>query len=564
MAVCTFRVTSELTGSQSSTFFSRTRSILLTLDPWRLRIAFLLDTLRLNFRTAAMIRNSPLTLTIFLFLAGSINGVATNSVRAEDAKTNIVFILADDLGWGELGCYGQEKIRTPNIDRLASEGMKFTQHYCGAPVCAPSRCVLMTGQNLAHAEIRSNRDSGNGRIFPGQFPITSEVVTIAEVLKEAGYMTGAFGKWGLGPSNTTGSPIKQGFDRFFGYNGQRNAHSYYPAFLDSDEREVRINAYPIPGHDRKPSGAVIADDYRAKVYAPDRILSEAVQWLDENKDKPFFLYLPFVEPHVAMQPPQEWIDKYPKSWDEEHGVYRGQNGYLPHPRPRAGYAAMISDLDEHVGTILDRLEKHGLAENTIVVFTSDNGPTHLSRDQRWHVGGAACTFFDSAGGLKGFKGSVDEGGIRVPCVVRWPGKVKPGTQSQLPSYFPDWFTTFASIAGGRLPEGQQLDGIDLTPELKDESTPNRKAPLIWDFTGYTGLVAIRDGKWKAVRRRLNTRKGDPTPWELYDLAEDLSESNDLAAKHPDIVKRLESAYLDTRTIEPDFPQRFIDEMSLAP
>ena len=487
----------------------------------------------------------------------------TAVARAADTKTNIVFILADDLGYGELGCYGQEKIKTPNIDRLASEGMKFTQHYCGAPVCAPSRCVLMTGQNLAHAEIRSNRRCDNGRVFPGQFPITADAVTIAEVLKEAGYTTGAFGKWGLGPSNTTGSPIKQGFDRFFGYNGQRNAHSYYPLFLDSDEKEVQINAYPIPGHDRKPEGDVVADDYRAKVYAPDRILSEAVKWLDANKEKPFFLYLPFVEPHVAMQPPQEWLDKYPESWDEEHGVYRGQNGYLPHPRPRAGYAAMISDLDEHVGTILDRLEKHGLTENTLVVFTSDNGPTHGSRDPRWHVGGAACTFFDSAGGLKGFKGSVDEGGIRVPCIVRWPGKVSPKTQTQQPSYFPDWFTTFTSVAGGKLPENQQLDGIDLSEVLMGKETTDRGAPMIWDFTGYSGLVAVRDGDWKAVRRGANSKNAKSKAWELYNLGDDLAEANDLAAKHPDVVKRLEAAYLETRTVEPDFPQLHFDPLTVS-
>ena len=187
----------------------------------------------------------------------------------------------------------------------------------------------MTGQHLAHAEIRGNRDSGNGRIFPGQWPITDEIVTIAEVLKSAGYTTGAFGKWGLGPSNTSGSPMKQGFDRYYGYNCQRNAHSYYPPFLDSDEKEVRINTYPIPGHEKKQEGEIIADDFRAENYAPDLILEQALKFVDKNKTQPFFLYLPFVEPHVAMQPPQEWVDKYPKEWDEENGEYRGQNGYLP-------------------------------------------------------------------------------------------------------------------------------------------------------------------------------------------------------------------------------------------
>ena len=469
---------------------------------------------------------------------------------------NIVFILADDLGYGELGCYGQEKIRTPNIDQLAKEGMRFLQHYTGAPVCAPARCTLLTGQHLAHAEIRSNRDSGNGRIFPGQWPISDEIVTIAEVLKDAGYVTGAFGKWGLGPSNTTGSPMKQGLDRFFGYNGQRNAHSFYPAFLDSDEKEVRINHYPIPGKDKKPDGEVIADDYRAEAYAPDLILDEAVKFLDQNKDKPFFLYLPFVEPHVAMHPPQSWIDQYPESWDAENGPYRGENGYLPHPRPRAAYAAMISDLDEHVGTILDRLKHHGLTDNTLVVFTSDNGPTLRSKNPKFHVGGAACTFFDSTGGLRGFKASCYEGGLRVPCVVRWPGKIVPQSLNNMPTYFPDWFPTLTSIASGKLPQGQTLDGVDMGPLLQGEESVLREDPMFWSFGGYGGIIAIREGNWKAVR--LDVNRKNPGDWELYDLATDPTESNNVASVHPEIVKRLEQKFIATRTVEPDFPMPLYD------
>lgn len=476
----------------------------------------------------------------------------------KDAPPNIVFILADDLGYGELGCYGQEKIRTPNIDALAKQGMRFLQHYTGAPVCAPARCTLMTGQHLGHAEIRNNRDSGNGRVFPGQYPITEQVVTIAEVLKQRGYATGAFGKWGLGPSNTTGSPIKQGFDRFFGYNGQRNAHSYYPLFLDSDEREVTVNKYPIPGHDRKPEGPVDADDYRSAQYAPDLILSEAIKFLDKHHDKPFFLYLPFVEPHVAMQPPQEWIDRYPREWDDEHGPYRGENGYLPHPRPRAGYAAMISDLDEHVGTVLKRLEHHGLVDDTVVVFTSDNGPTHGRRNPEFHVGGAACKFFNSNGGLKGYKGSADEGGIRVPCIVRWPGRVEPGSENQFPSYFPDWFPTLAEIADADLPTTQILDGVSLVNLVQGKSIERTK-PLIWEFGGYGGIIAVRDGDWKALRRDVNRKKaGD---WELYNLANDPTESNDLAKQHPEIVDRLEQAFIQDRTVEPDFPTPLYDDAS---
>ncbi len=476
--------------------------------------------------------------------------------QQKESPPNIVFILADDLGYGELGCYGQEKIRTPNLDQLAQQGMRFTDHYTGAPVCAPARCVLMTGQHLAHAEIRANRDSGNGRVFPGQWPITSEIVTIAEVLKDSGYETGAFGKWGLGPSNTTGSPIRQGFDRYYGYNCQRNAHSFYPPFLDSDEREERINNYPIPGHDKKPEGEVLAEDYRATNYAPDKILEQALKFVDNNHDDPFFLYLPLVEPHVAMQPPQEWLDQYPEEWDQEHGAYRGQNGYLPHPRPRAAYASMISDLDEHVGKILQRLEKHGLSENTIVIFTSDNGPTHRSRDPNWHVGGAACTFFDSTDGLKGYKGSCYEGGIRVPCIVRWPGHVTAGSETQFPSYFPDWFPTLTKIAGGQLP-AQQLDGVDLTAALKGGEAPEREEPMIWEFGGYGGIAAIRVGDWKAVRRKL--KKPQPLDWELYNLADDRNETTNIAAANPEIVERLEQAYLKTRTVETDFPLPIYDE-----
>ena len=254
-------------------------------------------------------------------------------VAQADRKPNIVFILADDLGYGELGCYGQKKIRTPNIDQLASQGIKFTHHYTGAPVCAPARCVLLTGLHLGHAEIRNNGDSKNGRKFPGQWPITGGAITIAEALKEGGYVSGGFGKWGLGPTDSSGSPIKQGFDRFYGYNCQRNAHSFFPPFLDDDEGEEIINKKPIPGHLRRPKEKIKADDYRDETYAPDRILEEALEFLDKNKDNPFFLYLPFVEPHVAMHPPQEWIDRYPKEWDQEKGPYRGQNGYLPHHAP---------------------------------------------------------------------------------------------------------------------------------------------------------------------------------------------------------------------------------------
>ena len=463
-------------------------------------------------------------------------------VAQADRKPNIVFILADDLGYGELGCYGQKKIRTPNIDRLASQGIKFTHHYTGAPVCAPARCVLLTGLHLGHAEIRNNGDSKNGRKFPGQWPITSGTITIAEALKEGGYVSGGFGKWGLGPTDTSGSPIKQGFDRFYGYNCQRNAHSFFPPFLDDDEGEEKINKNPIPGHLQKPKEEIKADDYRDETYAPDRILEEALEFLDKNKDQPFFLYLPFVEPHVAMHPPQEWIDQYPKEWDKEKGAYRGQNGYLPHPRPRAGYAAMISDLDEHVGTILQRLKKHGLDNNTIVVFTSDNGTTHPSRDPKFHVGGVDAPFFNSTAGLRGWKGSVNEGGIRVPAIVRWPGKIKAGSTTSAPSYFPDWFPTLCKAAGVKIPK--KLDGTDLTPALIKKPF-ERSKPMIWEFHGYGGQLAVIDFPWKVVRQKAKSKK--PGKWQLYNIRKDPAEGNDLAQQHPEIVNRLEGAFKNDRT-----------------
>ena len=483
----------------------------------------------------------------------------TNSAvfSQENTSPNIVFILADDLGYGETGCYGQKKILTPNIDRLAAEGMRFTQHYSGAPVCAPARCVLMTGRHLAHAEIRGNRDSGNGRVFPGQWPITSGALTIAEVLKSAGYTTGAFGKWGLGPSNTTGSPMKQGFDRYYGYNCQRNAHSYYPFFLDSDEKEVKINKGLIDGHQRRPDGRVNANDYRLTNYAPDLILKEALSFIDKNKQKPFFLYLPFVEPHVAIQSPQEWIDAYPGEWDAEKGPYRGQNGYLPHPRPRAAYAAMISDLDDHVGQVLKRLDKHGLAENTLVVFTSDNGTTHPGKDPQFHIGGVDAPFFNSTAGLRGWKGSVYEGGIRVPCIVKWPGNTTPGSIATMPSYFPDWFPTLSSIAKADVPADHQLDGVNLQPVLQGDAEPKRTELMTWEFHGYGGQVAVRDGPWKIVRQK--TRRGKE-PWELYHLENDPGEKNDIASRHPDIVGRMKEFFLASRQPEPDFPMPVFDQL----
>jgi len=508
----------------------------------------------------------PLTSCCFYLFALSIvwNHVSAEETNGRqpggrDQRPNIVFILADDLGYGELGCYGQEKILTPNLDQLARDGVRLTQHYSGAPTCAPSRCVLMTGQNLAHAEIRGNRDSGNGRAFPGQWPLTEQAVTFPELLQQAGYATAGFGKWGLGPTDSSGSPLRQGFQKFFGYNCQRNAHSYYPPFLDDDEGVRQINDPPIPGHKKQPQGDVVDADYRGAVYAPDLILEEALKFLNQPREQPFFLYLPLVEPHVAMHPPQAWLDKYPLEWDRENGVYRGENGYLPHSRPRAAYAAMISHLDDQVGQVVAALKERGVYEQTIIVFTSDNGQTHEGNDKRFSVGGAGCQFFNSSGGLRGAKGSCFEGGLRVPCIVRWPGVTTAGLSSDYPSYFPDWFPTLCHAAGVAPSPELRLDGVDLVGVLGGGQFPRRDDPLIWDFAEYGGIVAVREGKWKAIRRDL--LKPTPRKWELYDLAADTAEAYDLADTHPEIVDRLETAFLETRTVEPDFPNKVYDSQT---
>ena len=266
-----------------------------------------------------------------------------------------------------------------------------------------------------------------------------------------------------------------------------------------------------------------------------------------------------------MQPPKVWVDSYPKEWDDEKlggkGVYRGQCGYLPHDRPRAAYAAMISDLDEHVGAVMARLKKYGLDNNTLVVFTSDNGTTHQGGDPKFHIGGCDAEFFNSTAGLRGYKGSCYEGGIRIPCIVRWVGKVKPGTVTTAPTYFPDWFPTLAATGGASVPKAQNLDGVNMTSLLQGGALPKRHELMIWDFHNYGGIIAIRDGKWKAVRRNLLARRGQksqPKAWELYDIEADPSEKKDLSTEHAGIVHRLEKSWLETRTVEADFKIPFVD------
>ncbi len=449
------------------------------------------------------------------------------SVTGKTAQPNVVLILADDLGWGELGCYGQTRIRTPNIDRLASEGMRFTQHYSGAPVCAPARNVLLTGLHLGHAEIRGNKQAGPGE---GQWPISSNALTIAKVFKQAGYRTGAVGKWGLGPVDSSGDPNRQGFDLFFGYNCQAVAHSYFPAYLWRNREKVVINSNPIPGHVSKSEGEVRLEDYQGQTYAPDLIEAEAVNFIEQSAGKPFFLYCAFTEPHVALQPPRRLVDSYPAEWDDQ--PYRGQCGYLPHPRPRAAYAALITSLDEHVGKLMAALEKIGAKNNTVVIFTSDNGTTHRASDLVFGIGGVDAKFFNSTAGLRGYKGSVYEGGLRVPLIVRWPGKVKAGATCDFPSYFPDHFATLCEILKVH-PPGTR-DGISLLPVLTGKNATKRN-PMVWVYPEYGGQVCVRMGDYKVIRGKLSTKA--PDDWEVYDLKQDREEKNDLAKKRPVLIKQ---------------------------
>jgi len=471
------------------------------------------------------------------------------------SAVNVVFILADDLGYGELGCYGQEKIKTPHIDQLAGEGSRFTQHYTGTPVCAPARCGLMTGKHAGHAEIRGNRQASLS--FPqyqeGQHPISADAVTMAEVFRKSGYATAAIGKWGLGPVGSSGDPNQQGFDLFFGYNCQAVAHSYYPKFLWRNDQQIPLNKVPIPGHAKQPDGVVTMERWIGETYAPTKMLEEAEKFIAASSGKPFFLYLALIEPHVAMHPPKSSLDMYPADWDQ--APYRGEAAYLPHPRPRAAYAAMISDLDRHVGVVRQALSKAGVLDDTLIVFTSDNGATHAGMGKsHFHIGGADPEFFNSTAGLSGYKGSLYEGGIRVPTIVRLPGKIKAGGINETPGFFADWFPTLCEATGITSPEG--LDGTSLWPTLTGSGSVARKTHMLWFYPEYGGQVAVRIGDFKVIRQGLLKRK--PGQWEVYDLKKDRSESKDLAVTHPELVKEAREVLKREVTANGIFPMSIPD------
>ena len=432
-------------------------------------------------------------------------------------RPNIVYIMADDLGYAELGSYGQKLIKTPHLDQLAAEGMRFTQHYTASPVCASARCSLMTGRHGGHSYVRTNYEIGTWDSYRGQLPLRKDDVTIAEVLKKAGYVTGAFGKWGLGEPGSSGDPLNQGFDRFYGFNCQRHAHNLFPKYL-VDDREKR----PLKGNTRSLTG---------ETYGPESVADEMLKFIRQHKDEPFFVYYPTVIPHLALQVPDDELKQYEGQWKET--PYKGRS-YLSHPKPRAAYAAMITFMDKQVGRLMTLLKELRLDDNTIVLFTSDNGTTFLKEQVDFE-------FFNSVDGLRGLKGSVYEGGIRVPLLARWPGKIKAGQVSgHICSHY-DAMATLAEIAGTKPDTG--TDGISYLPALLGKKQKKHDY-VFWDFAGYGGQLAVRQGNWKAVKQ--NLKKNPKAPLELYNLKDDRAESKDVAKQNPKIAERLERIMVEAR------------------
>ncbi len=463
---------------------------------------------------------------------------------ANARQPNVVFIVADDLGYRELGSFGQERIRTPNLDGLAEQGMRLTQHYSGNAVCAPSRCVLMTGKHPGHAFIRDNK----GTPPEGQWPIPDSEVTVAELMQQSGYVTGAYGKWGLGGPQSSGRPLQQGIEHFFGYNCQGKAHSYYPEYLWNDEQKLMLrNTPPVPGHkglaaDADPADPRSYDEFKGADYAPDRINEQVLQFVRDNKDRPFFLYYPTIIPHVALHVPDEELAQYHKLGWHDPPFTRTKGGYTPHFTPRAAYAAMITRMDRYVGNLLRLLDELELSDNTIVVFTSDNGTTHLKDEVDYD-------FFKSVGELRGLKGSLYEGGVRVPTIVRWPDHVAPGSESDFVSGFEDWMPTLLELVGKPNAVADGIDGISLAPTLLGGQQEPREY-LYREFPGYGGQQTIRVGDWKAVRQGMKRGKLEI---ELYNIAQDVGEKNNVADEHPEIVKQLAQRMTEVRTPSELFP-----------
>jgi len=455
---------------------------------------------------------------VFVWRAGAGTGPFTGSVPLR--KPNIIFILADDLGYGDLGCYGQARIKTPNIDKLAAQGIRFTDFYAGSTVCAPSRCALMTGLHSGHGLVRGNAD----------VPLRSNDLTVAELLSQMGYHTGLIGKWGLGAENSSGMPAKKGFKEFVGYLDQVHAHDYYTDHLWHSDPKVPRDAWQT-----------LSENQGGKkgVYVPDLLTKGALNFIRTHKPnqfnqyRPFFLYLACISPHANNEEARRSGKGMQVPTD---APYANE----PWPQVEKNKAAMITRLDEDVGRIIDKLKELKLEEDTVIFFSSDNGP-HKE-------GGVDPAFFQSSGPLRGIKRDLYEGGIRVPLIVRWPARIKPGQVSSLPAAFWDIFPTVAEIAGTNLPAGR-IDGISFLPALQGLPQTNRHEFLYWEFHEHGFQQAVRMENWKALR----LQPGQPL--ELYDLSVDRGEQLNVAGKHPQVIARLEEYLQTARTESERFPIR---------
>jgi len=438
---------------------------------------------------------------------------------------NMIFILADDLGYGDLGCYGQKKIQTPCLDRMAAEGLRFTQFYTGATVCAPSRCVLMTGKHTGHCWVRGNAGKKDN---PQKQILQPQEVTVAKLLKQAGYATALIGKWGLGDPGSSGLPTRQGFDYFFGYLSQFHAHNYYPAFLWRNEERVSLKNV-VPGNDEFGQGWAT----KQVEYSHDLFAAEALRWVSEHKGGPFFVYLAVTIPHANNEGTRGTGNGQEVP---DHGIYKDEDW----PEPSKGYAAMVTRMDVDIGRLFTLLKKLGLDDKTLVMFSSDNGPQK--------EGGNPPTFFESSGPLRGIKRDLYDGGIRPPFIARWPGHVPPGRVTDHIGYFGDFMATAAELAGVEPPPG--LDSISFVPTLLGQAEKQKAHEhLYWEFHEGGFKQAVRMGDWKAVRL------GPKQPLELYNLKADLAEQHDVAAQHPEMVGRLTKLLATAREDSPNWPVR---------
>ena len=460
-----------------------------------------------------------------------------SGIASAQVKPNVIYILADDLGYGDVGFNGQTKFATPHLDALAKRGMKFTQHYSGTTVCAPSRCSLMTGLHTGHAVVR-----GNGRYAlgpEGQPPMPADTFTMGHLFKNAGYATGLFGKWGLGAPDTVSEPLKMGFDRFYGYNDQKQAHFYYPYFLWNDrQREMLWGNFGLEKGD----------------YAPDLIQKQALRFIEKHKAAPFFCYYALIQPHAEMLAPEKYMEQYRGKFLPESsykGVDDGPNfrsdGYGSQPEAHAAFAAMVHTLDDAVGELVAKLDELGIADNTLIIFSSDNGP-HTE-------GGHEPKYFNSAGPFRGFKRDLYEAGIRMPTVACWPGKVAAGSETDHISAFWDVLPTMAELTGQTLPK--PTDGISMLPTLLGKTGQKQHDYLYWEFHEKGGRQALRQGQWKAVRYDV-TQDADSL-LELYDLVADPGEARNIASEHPEKVAELAALIKGARTISPvedfNFPNK---------